>query len=203
VLGAEAVPAGMRVASPPVATKARASRTQAFISFSSPLNVKSTESLIEAATELAGENIGTVVLCLSCFGGNFDRAVSLYNTLRAMPFKLVTHNVANVGSAANVLFLAGERRFACPQAVFFLHPSSASLDGSFHPSELAKHRAELLASDAREREIIEQRTSLSARQIKALVDRSSTIDAERALAAGIIHAVKDLQIPSGARVVKA
>ena len=31
----------------------------------------------------------TVVLCLSCFGGNFDRAVSLYNTLRAMPFKIL------------------------------------------------------------------------------------------------------------------
>lgn len=175
---------------------------QAFLSFSSQLNVKSTEALIEAAAGLAAEQVTRLVLCLSSFGGNFDRGVSLYNTLRALPLALVTHNVGNVGSAANVLFLAGDERYASPQAVFFLHPSSVALDGSYDPSELARHRAELLESDAREREIIQQRTSLSARQIRTLVDRSSTIGAQRALEAGIIHEIRDLEIPQGARVIK-
>lgn len=175
---------------------------QAFLSFSSQLNVKSTEALIEAAAALAQEKVSRLVLCLSSFGGNFDRGVSLYNTLRALPLTLVTHNVGNVGSAANVLFLAGEERYASPQAVFFFHPSSVSLDGSYDPRELAHHRAELLESDARERAIVEQRTSLSAREIRALVDRSSTIGAERALEAGIVHAVRELEVPRGARFVK-
>lgn len=175
---------------------------QAFVSFSGKLNLESTEALIGAAAELSGEGVTQLVLCLSSFGGNFDRAVSLYNTLRALPLKLVTHNVGNVGSAAVVLFLAGEERYACPQAVFFLHPSSASLEGSFEPRELARERADLLESDAREREIIEQRTRLSAREIRALVNGSRTIGAQRALQAGMIDAVRELQIPRGARLVK-
>ncbi len=175
---------------------------QAFISFSGKLNLDSTEALIGAAAELCGEGATRLVLCISSFGGNFDRAVSLYNTLRALPLTLVTHNVGNVGSAAIALFLAGEERYACPQAVFFFHPSSASLEGSFEPRELARERAELLESDAREHEIIAQRTQLSAREIRALVNGSRTIGAQRALQAGIIDAVSDLQIPRGARLVK-
>jgi ATP-dependent protease ClpP protease subunit len=175
---------------------------QAFVSFSSQLNVKSTEALIEAAAALASENVTRLVLCLSSFGGNFDRGVSLYNTLRALPLELITHNVGNVGSAANVVFLAGEHRYASPQTVFFFHPSSVSLDGSYDPGELAHHRAELLESDAREREIVVERTSLTAQQVKAIVDRSSTLSAQRALEAGIIQEIRELEIPRGARVVK-
>ena len=180
----------------------QAAAQQAFISFSSQLNVNSTEALIDAAMGLAGEGVARVVLCLSSFGGNFDRGVSLYNTLRGLPFELVTHNVGNVGSAANVLFLAGEQRYACPQAVFFFHPSSASLEGSYNPRELAEQRAQLLESDAREREIIEQRTALGARRIRANVDASTTMGAAAALEAGVIHAIRDLTIPRGARVLK-
>lgn len=175
---------------------------RAFVSFSGKLNLDSTEALIGAAAELCGEGVTELVLCVSCFGGNFDRAVSLYNTLRALPLKLVTHNVGNVGSAAIVLFLAGEERYACPQTVFFFHPSSVSLEGSFEPQELARERVELLESDAREREIIAQRTRLGAREIRALVNGSRTIGAERALDAGLIDAIRELQIPRGARLVK-
>lgn len=180
----------------------RAPAKEAFLSFSGQLNLKSTEALIEAATALAGERFARLVLCLSSFGGNFDRGVSLYNTLRALPVELVTHNVGNVGSAANVLFLAGERRYASPQAVFFFHPSSVSLDGNYDPAELAKHRAELLESDAREREIVVARTTLTDREVRRLVTSSSTLSAERALAAGIIHEIRDLAIPPGARALK-
>lgn len=181
---------------------AKAAASAAFVSFSSPLNLKSTEALLEAAAGLLAEKTSRLVLCLSSFGGNFDRAVSLYNTLRAMPFELVTHNVGNVGSAANVLFLAGERRLACPQAVFFFHPSSVSLEGSYDPRELAHQRAELLESDERESEIVQARTSLSSAQVKRLVNGSTTIGAARALEAGIIHEIRDLEIPKGARVIK-
>ena len=36
--------------------------------------------------------------------------MTLYNTLRAMPFELITHNVGNVDSIGNAVFLAGDLR---------------------------------------------------------------------------------------------
>lgn len=38
--------------------------------------------------------------------------------LRAFPFKLVTHNVGNMDSIGNAVFLAGEQRLACPHSTF-------------------------------------------------------------------------------------
>lgn len=35
--------------------------------------------------------------------------MNLYNVLRPIPFLLVTHNVGNVDSIGNAIFLAGER----------------------------------------------------------------------------------------------
>jgi len=47
--------------------------------------------------------------------------MNLYNVLRAMPFKLITHNVGNVDSIGNAVFLARAERYACPHSTFMFH----------------------------------------------------------------------------------
>ena len=38
--------------------------------------------------------------------------VAIYTTLRALPLDLTTHNIGNVDSIGNIIFLAGARRYA-------------------------------------------------------------------------------------------
>ena len=52
---------------------------------------------------------------LSTPGGMVMSGVTLYNVLRAMPFRLTTLNAGNVDSIGNAVCLAGERRYAAAQ----------------------------------------------------------------------------------------
>jgi ATP-dependent protease ClpP protease subunit len=47
---------------------------------------------------------------LSSPGGHVMLGMNLYNVLRALPIKLTTHNVGNVDSIGNAVFLAGNPR---------------------------------------------------------------------------------------------
>ncbi len=177
---------------------------EVFVSFSKFLDVDATESLITTVSSLVNAKVETIVLCLSSFGGNFARSVSLYNFLRAMPCHVITFNVGHVASAANVLFLAGEERFASKHATFMFHPSTLTLDGtSLSPQQLSERSAAMTADDDRERQMIKERTLLTSAQIKAIVDGSTTIDSSAALTAGIIHEVKELEVPDGAPMLTA
>ena len=54
---------------------------------------------------------------ISTPGGTVMNGLNLYNVMRAMPFRLTTHNVGNVDSIGNAIFLAGEERYAWMQGL--------------------------------------------------------------------------------------
>ena len=62
--------------------------------------------------------------------------MNLYNVMRAMPFKLITHNVGNVDSIGNAIFLAGVARYACPHSTFMFHGVGFNCDSPLCPSQL-------------------------------------------------------------------
>jgi ATP-dependent protease ClpP protease subunit len=62
-----------------------------------------------------------VYLLLSTPGGNTREGLNLYNTFKGMPFELTTHNVGNVDSIGNAVFLAGSKRYATSSATFMFH----------------------------------------------------------------------------------
>lgn len=84
-----------------------------YVSFSAEINVGTTEALIAALAQLASQGVPNVYLMLSTPGGSVMHGITLYNTLRAFPFALTTHNMGNVDSIGNAVFLAGETRYAC------------------------------------------------------------------------------------------
>ena len=61
---------------------------------------------------------GSLKLGLSTLADDIDGVIIL---LAAMPFKLATHNVGRVNSIGNVVFLAGEERYAVPHSAFMFH----------------------------------------------------------------------------------
>ncbi len=49
------------------------------------------------------------------------KALTIYNTLIALPIHLTVYNVGSVNSIGNVVFLAGRKRYACPGSTFMFH----------------------------------------------------------------------------------
>lgn len=177
---------------------------EAYIHFTREFNGDTAESLLDAVTTLSNDGVHRVVLCLASPGGWIPKAMAVYNMLRAFPVELVTHAVGEVASAGNMPFLAGERRYACPHATFMLHPGHINVrDAELDANAMRERIARLDGHDERERLIVRQRTNLTGAQVRALVQRSATLNASEALAAGIVHQIKQLKIPRGARVLTA
>jgi ATP-dependent protease ClpP protease subunit len=189
--------------SPESAEPAAPAPSVVYVSFSAEINPHTTESLIAALANCVQQGISEVRLLLSTPGGAVMNGMNLYNVLRAMPFHLVTHNVGNVDSIGNAIFLAGERRIACPHSTFMFHGVGLDLPqgGRLEEKNLRETLASLLADQKRIAGIIDERTSLDADQIEPLFREAQTKDAAFAASTGIVHEIKDVEIPPGSPII--
>jgi ATP-dependent protease ClpP protease subunit len=174
----------------------------AYVSFSAEINAHTTESLIAAMANCVGQ-VTKVNLLLSTPGGAVMNGINLYNVLRAFPFKLVTHNVGNVDSIGNAVFLAGEERYACQHSTFMFHGVAAGIQGTTQlgAKQLREGLASVEADELRIGSIIEQRTKLTHADVLDLFLEMRTKDAAYAVGAGIVDEIKDVQIPPGSPVI--
>lgn len=176
---------------------------QVFVSFSAEINANTTESLIAAMANCANQGVKEVHLLMSTPGGAVMNGMNLYNVLKAMPFKLITHNVGNVDSIGNAIFLAGEQRYACKHSTFMFHGVAFGTPGPTNLDEkaLREHLGGVSADQKRIASVIEERTTLTEEEIKPLFLEAQTKDATYAIDSGIVHEIKDVEIPLGSPVI--
>lgn len=173
-----------------------------YISFSANIQQNSSEKLIFAAAECANAGVKQVNILFSTSGGKVTNGINVYNILRAMPYKLVMHNVANVDSIGNVVFLAAEERYAVPAAIFMFHSVGIEISDTRLDIRSGRERLESIQSDEnRMINIISEHVSLSRRQIDQLFHRQREKDVEFALKSGIITEVKVPKIEPGTPVI--
>jgi ATP-dependent protease ClpP protease subunit len=174
-----------------------------YVCFSAEIIPSTTESLLATLSSLANQGVAEVRLLLSTPGGNVMNGMNLYNVLRAMPFRLITHNVGNVDSIGNAVFLAGEERLACPHSTFMFHGVGFDLaPGQRLEEKLLRERLDsVLADQKRIAAIIEERSSLSAEEIEPLFREAQTKDAAYAVRVGLVDQIQDVEIPPGGPVI--
>jgi ATP-dependent protease ClpP protease subunit len=174
-----------------------------YVSFSAEINAHTTESLLAVMANQVNAGVPEVYLLLSTPGGAVMNGMNVYNALRAFPFKLITHNVGNVDSIGNAIFLAGQTRYACAHSTFMFHGVASGTAGvqALDARALRERLAGVAADEKRIGSIIEQRTKLDHRQVVALFREQRTKDATYAVGAGIVDEIRDVQIPVGGPVI--
>lgn len=170
-----------------------------YVSFSAEISQYTTEALLSTCADLANKGVSTVYLLLSTPGGNVMNGLALYNVLRAMPFKLITHNVGNVDSIGNVVFLAGQERYSCPNSTFMFHGIGFDVISAtrFEEKLLREKLDSLVADQQRMGSILSERTRLQPEIVQQLFLEAQTKDPHFALANGLIHEIRDVQAPPG------
>ncbi len=174
-----------------------------YVSFSAEINPTTSESLIAAMANCANKGVQEVYLMLSTPGGSVMNGMNLYNVLRGMPFKLTTHNVGDVNSVGNVIFLAGSTRYASPHSTFMFHGVgfTAGAAQRLEEKELRGRLNGVLSDQKRIGAIIAEHTKLNSKQIAGLFRQTQTKDAAYAVACGIVHEIRDVQIPAGSPMI--
>lgn len=176
-----------------------------YISFCSEINPTTTEGLLNACTELVQRGARELRLLLSTPGGSVHHGITVYNVLRALPAKIVTHNVGAVNSIGNVIFLAGEERYANPGTTFMFHGVGFDVTTPVRFEEkLLRERLQTLQADQGQiAAIIRERARFEdPREVEGLFLEAATKDTEFAKAREIIHDVREAKVPDGTPVVQ-
>src|SRR5262249_18993902 len=147
-----------------------------FVTFGANIVPDTANVLIATMTGLANKKVPEVHLLLSTPGGDVAAGITIYNMLRGLPYKLITHNVGNVDSIGNAIFLAGDERYACKSATFMYHGVgfNAGQNARFEEKLLRERLDSLMMNQERIAAIIEDRTSLTAEEIAPLFLEAQT-----------------------------
>ena len=173
-----------------------------YVMFQAPIDMKSSQQLIAACTQLVQSGTTELYLCLSTPGGQVMAGLAIYNILRGLPASIITHNVGNINSIGNAIFLAGGRRIACPHSTFMFHgvgfePGNARLE-----EKLLRERLDgLVADQIRIGQIIVDNSTINAREARKFFREARTKNANEALARGIVHEISELGVPRGSPIV--
>lgn len=145
----------------------------------------------------------TLYFLISSNGGDVDSGIALYNFLKALPFKIIMHNIGSIDSIANVIFLAGDERYASKHTSFLFHGVALNLTQpvSFGLNQLNEITNRLAISQEKIAGIVCQNTSITKKQIAKLFKEGKTEGTSFALSKGIINAEKPAVVPTGAPFV--
>jgi ATP-dependent Clp protease protease subunit len=173
-----------------------------YISFSAEINAHTTESLIAVFANEINQGKRDFYLMLSTPGGAVMNGLNLYNVLRGFPITLTTHNVGNVDSIGNAVFLAGQTRYACPHSTFMFHGVSFNFTTGINLDERGSRErlSNILNDQKRIGSIIQERTTLSPKQVRAMFREARTVDSAFAAGCGIVNEIRDIQVPAGCPV---
>ncbi len=175
-----------------------------YVMFSAEITPQTSEGLQGVMANCATQGVKTVYLAMSTPGGDVVQGLTLYNMLRGMPFKLITHNVGNVDSIGNAIFLAGETRYACKHSTFMFHGvgfNMANQNIRLEEKNIREFLDNVVNNHIRIGAVLEERTKIDKALIPELFREAQTKDAAFAISSGIVHDIRDLQVPPGSPVV--
>lgn len=172
-----------------------------YVIFFAEFRPETARALLTTMSECANQGAEEVHLLIGTPGGGVDAGLTVYNDLRGMPFKLVTHNTGNVASIGVAVYLAGEERIACPHSSFLLHGVTNQTDGQAYGAKWFREQHDsILVSETKINAVLAERTALTEGQLATFSESEQTKDANAAVEDGIAHRIEDVVIPPEAYV---
>ena len=107
-----------------------------------------------------GDDIGRVNIIINSSGGIIKELNGLISIIEHLGVEIVTHAIGRCESAAIDLFLCGNKRYSCPQNLFFIHEpvTTCSNASSQDCITMAKELSDLsLVSDIRIKENLKKK----------------------------------------------
>jgi ATP-dependent Clp protease, protease subunit len=172
--------------------------------FSAPINAAVSNAFITQLGNLIAQRATKLTIAINSPGGDVALGTAMYNTMLAMPFPIVAHNIGNVDSIANIVFLGAGERYACSAATFMFH--GVGFDGNANERLDEKRLQEkldiVINSHKRLSNVIASRTAtVSVRQGMQLFKEQRTRDSTWAKANGFISDIKDFVLPAGSNIL--
>ena len=130
-----------------------------------------------------------VNLYINSPGGLVDQTLAIYDTMQFMGCEIATYCIGQAASGAAIILLAGTKgkRFILPNAKVMLHQPYGGITGQ--AEDIRIQAEEVLRDKARLNRIIAKCTSKTVEEVAADTERDRYLNAEEALAYGIIDEI--------------
>jgi len=174
-----------------------------YVKFSSPINPQAAQNLMNFLSQQINAGQKEFYFLFSSMGGSVKDGVDIYNFIRALPAKIIMHNIGTIDSIANVIFLSSNERYANPNSSFLFHGVGFDITQPQRMEE--KELREKLVIIERDQgniaNIIAERTKLAKEQIEEMFLRAKTKNPTEAKEVGIVTEIREATIPEGSQII--
>jgi ATP-dependent Clp protease, protease subunit len=174
-----------------------------YIVFIADVQTAQAGKLKDALTKAINAGCKEIQLLISSGGGNVFEGLGIAAFMKTLPAKIVTHNIGQTDSIANVIFAAGSPRYAVENASFLFHGVSMHYEkADFIESQLEEQYKTVRRLREGIADAFAAYTGLSVADTEALVISGATIlTAAEAKEKSTISEIRDATIPQGSQVV--
>lgn len=161
------------------------------VHFFSPVTMSTVSWLQDRCLTAIGNGATHLNLHISSTGGDTVAGFTAYNFLKSLPIPVTTHNISNIESMANIIFMAGSVRKANPMSRFLLHPLHWGFNGQVDHSRLTEWSACLNDDLKRFTDIMELETNgiKSVEQWSEIVTSATVANPHTAADMGMVHEI--------------
>lgn len=168
-----------------------------YIKFSQEITKENTDSLINIITTILARNkINNLYFLFSSPWWNVNDWIDLHNFLKAIPVNVIMHNTWSIDSIANIIFLAWNERYACPDTSFLFHWVSITLMNTqrFNLNQIKEIQSSMETDQKKIAWIISNNSKLKKEDIEQFFNIWKSIYSEEALEKGLISKIKNVEI---------
>jgi len=143
---------------------------------------------------------GELYFFIASGGGDVDSGFVMSNYLTSLHghIKITMHNVGNIDSIANVIFISADKRFAAPNAAFLFHGVAMNAIGALSRMALKENLTRCQGMEDRIIATMSSRSKLSPATLQELFNQGEGKDVNFALEHGIIDEIQTPVLPPGA-----
>ena len=175
-----------------------------YINYFGPIDERTTNVIMgTCANIIAQHKPDCLYFLFASGGGSVNAGISLYNFLKALPATIVMHNTGTIDSIATVIFLAGNERWAASHSSFLFHGVSMGFNQgtALNLNQINEKKSQLDNDQKKIAGIISDNTSIAEEEILGFFVQGETKSLDFAQEKGIIHGIKDPQIPKNAPLI--
>ncbi len=167
-----------------------------YINFVADINEKTASLLLFLLTEQLRSGVKNFRINIASNGGTVFHAVSIYNFLSGLKgVEIHTHNLGRIDSAANLIFLAGDKRTASPISSFLLHSPQITIQAQaaaqFSIETLSEILESLQKDEGKMIEIIAKKLGKSQKDIKKMFNSRKTYSPTQAISYGWVTGTEE------------
>ncbi|MDO9229458.1 MAG: ATP-dependent Clp protease proteolytic subunit [Syntrophales bacterium] len=146
------------------------------------------------------KNPSGLYFLISTSGGFVNDAKAFFSFLRALPIKKVMHNMGNIESVGNIIFVAADERYANPAAHFLLHGLTWNFNAAAQVShtQIQEINSALFQGEEDIAQILVTQTKLTKEEIFSLYKQGESKGLGYAIEKGLINEIREARIPPGA-----